>query len=139
MYTITAKEGDPAAQRELGLFLITYPEYVDRVTMPLSRPRDVFRYASTGQTKSTASGSTSGGRAGGRSGVGAGGSSMLAGNSLPPGGAGASGPGAAGKHDVRNDPVLLSIAMHWMKEAANTGGDQLARNFLAQNEGAAFG
>lgn len=43
MWTITAREGDPAAERELAIFYLTHPELVDRVTAPLSRPRDTFK------------------------------------------------------------------------------------------------
>jgi hypothetical protein len=43
MLTIAAKEGDPAAQRELGIFYIAHPEMVERVTAPLSKPRETFK------------------------------------------------------------------------------------------------
>lgn len=43
MLTIAAKEGDPAAQRELGIFYIAHPELVERVTAPLSKPRETFK------------------------------------------------------------------------------------------------
>jgi hypothetical protein len=43
MWTITAKEGDPAAERELAIFYLTHPELVERVTAPLSRPRETFK------------------------------------------------------------------------------------------------
>jgi hypothetical protein len=43
MWTITAREGDPVAERELAIFYLTHPELVDRVTAPLSRPRDTFK------------------------------------------------------------------------------------------------
>jgi len=35
MWTITAKEGDPVAERELAIFYLTHPELVERVTAPL--------------------------------------------------------------------------------------------------------
>jgi hypothetical protein len=43
MWTITAKEGDPVAERELAIFYLTHPELVERVTAPLSKPRDTFK------------------------------------------------------------------------------------------------
>jgi hypothetical protein len=43
MWTITAREGDPAAERELAIFYLTHPELVERVTAPLSRPRETFK------------------------------------------------------------------------------------------------
>ena len=43
MWTITAKEGDPVAERELAIFYLTHPELVERVTAPLSRPRETFK------------------------------------------------------------------------------------------------
>lgn len=46
LYTITALEGDPTAARELALFYLTNPEIVPRVTLPLSRPSEVFRSSS---------------------------------------------------------------------------------------------
>jgi hypothetical protein len=33
---------------------------------------------------------------------------------------------------VRSDPALMCVAIHWM-EAAERGGDELARTFMAQN------
>lgn len=43
MWTITAKEGDPTAQRELAIFYLTNPSLLPRSTKPLSKPRDTFR------------------------------------------------------------------------------------------------
>ena len=43
MWTITAKEGDPVAERELAIFYLTHPELVERVTAPLSKPRETFK------------------------------------------------------------------------------------------------
>ena len=43
LWTIAAKEGSPVAARELALFYLTHPELVARVTMPLSRVKDVFK------------------------------------------------------------------------------------------------
>ena len=42
LWTIAAKEGSPIAARELALFYLTHPEIVPRVTMPLSKAKDVF-------------------------------------------------------------------------------------------------
>ncbi|KAH0559914.1 hypothetical protein GP486_003570 [Trichoglossum hirsutum] len=42
MWTITAKEGDPTAERELAIFYLTNPSLLPRVTQPLSRPKDTF-------------------------------------------------------------------------------------------------
>lgn len=43
MWTITAKEGDPVAERELAIFYLTHPELVERITAPLSKPRETFK------------------------------------------------------------------------------------------------
>lgn len=43
LWTIAAKEGSPVAARELALFYLTHPELLPRVTMPLSKAKDVFR------------------------------------------------------------------------------------------------
>ncbi|KAG9236512.1 hypothetical protein BJ875DRAFT_371895 [Amylocarpus encephaloides] len=43
MLTITAKEGDPVAERELAIFYLTHPELVDRVTAPLTKPSITFK------------------------------------------------------------------------------------------------
>jgi len=43
MWTITAMEGDPTAQRELAIFYLTNPSLLPRWTKPLSRPKDTFR------------------------------------------------------------------------------------------------
>lgn len=45
MWTITAKEGDPVAERELAIFYLTHPELVARTTLPLTKPKDVFKTA----------------------------------------------------------------------------------------------
>ncbi|KAH0545302.1 hypothetical protein FGG08_000601 [Glutinoglossum americanum] len=42
MWAITAKEGDPTAERELAIFYLTNPNLLSRVTQPLSRPKDTF-------------------------------------------------------------------------------------------------
>jgi len=43
LWLITAKEGSPIAARELGLFYLTHPELLPRVTAPFSKAKDVFR------------------------------------------------------------------------------------------------
>ena len=43
LWLITAKEGSPAAARELGLFYLTHPELLPRVTMPFSTVKDVYK------------------------------------------------------------------------------------------------
>ena len=43
LWLITAKEGCPAAARELGLFYLTHPELLPRVTMPFSKANDVYK------------------------------------------------------------------------------------------------
>lgn len=43
MWNITAREGDPTAQRELAIFYLTNPSLLPRSTKPLSRPKDTFR------------------------------------------------------------------------------------------------
>ncbi|GAB7351030.1 hypothetical protein MBLNU459_g1516t1 [Dothideomycetes sp. NU459] len=40
---ITAREGNPVAQRELATLYLTHPELMTRVIAPLTRPRDVFK------------------------------------------------------------------------------------------------
>lgn len=40
---ITAKEGDPVAQRELATLYLTNPELMDRIIAPFVRPREVFK------------------------------------------------------------------------------------------------
>jgi len=53
LYTVSALEGDPTAARELALLYLTHPELVRRVTLPLSKPSEVFRasFASAGGEK----------------------------------------------------------------------------------------
>lgn len=43
MWIITAKEGNPIAQRELAILYLTHPELLPRVTLPLTLPRDTFK------------------------------------------------------------------------------------------------
>src|SRR5205823_6121354 len=119
MMTITAKEGDPTAQRELGFFIRSNPELVGRPTLPLSKGREVFK-----QTVMEHYGPTHHQPASRYS-------SEVAGLRL--GGGGGAGPARVGA-DVRTDPALMCIAIHWM-ESATRGGDKLAKMFLAQNVG----
>ena len=141
MWTITAKEGDPTAQRELALFYLSNPELVDRTTVPLSKPREVFKQAVMEKY--------GGGRGGGgpgssryhHPGMGGSGQSRMGqgGLSLGVGGSGSGGSGVEKEStggafsDVRSNPELMCLAIHWM-EAAEHGGDELARTFMAQNE-----
>lgn len=43
MWIITAKEGNPVAQRELAILYLTHPELLPRVTLPLTFLRDTFK------------------------------------------------------------------------------------------------
>ena len=43
IWLITAKEGSPAAARELGLFYLTHPELLPRVTIAFSKAKDVYK------------------------------------------------------------------------------------------------
>jgi hypothetical protein len=135
MWTITAKEGDPTAQRELALFYLSNPELVERTTLPLSKPREVFK-----QTVMEKYGARTGVGArhyhpGDRRGSTLGGSGLAASGGSGPGGDSANKDGGdlARNGDVRNDPALMCVAVHWM-EAAEKGGDGPATAFLTQNE-----
>ncbi|KAL2163022.1 hypothetical protein VTH06DRAFT_6858 [Thermothelomyces fergusii] len=138
MWTITAKEGHPTGQRELALSYLSNPELVPRITLPLSKPREVFKRA----VMEKYGGSSSGGRyghghghghhRGGGCGAGAdgqGGSGDGVGGDMGDAG------GAAANRlgDVRSDPALMCMAIHWMA-AAERGGDKPARTFLEQLE-----
>ncbi len=109
MLTITAKEGHATSQRELALFYLSSPELVERTTLPLSKPKDVFKKALMEKYGGGSSGSSGWYASGG------------------------SGMSSAGVYDVRKDPALMCVAIHWM-EAAEQGGDEPARTFLGQNE-----
>ena len=115
MWTITAKEGDPTAQRELALFYMSSPELVERTTLPLSRPRDVWRPDIIEKDRGFSSGGS---------------------GAMGPGGASGGGPGtSAGKGSVgdeRPDTELMCVAVHWMR-AAGKGGDKPATSFLEQH------
>ncbi|ORY72173.1 uncharacterized protein BCR38DRAFT_330118 [Pseudomassariella vexata] len=125
MWTITAKEGDPTAQRELALFNLSNPELVERTTLPLSKPREVFKQAV--MEKYGARPGSSARHPGERL------SRSVTQLSLGSGGVGQEGTGSGKDSDVRNDPALMCVAIHWM-EAAEQGGDELAKTFLRQNE-----
>ena len=43
LWVTIAKEGSPIACRELGLFYLTHPELLPRVTLPFSKSKDVFK------------------------------------------------------------------------------------------------
>lgn len=43
MLVITAKEGDPVAERELATMYLTSPELLHRTVLPLTKPREVFK------------------------------------------------------------------------------------------------
>ncbi|ODA76398.1 hypothetical protein RJ55_08244 [Drechmeria coniospora] len=131
MWAITAKEGYPAAQRELALFYLSNPEFVEQTTLPLSKPREVFK-----QTVMEKYGKSERGR-GSMSGPG-GSSDVVGGAARVSGALGGSGSGdgaslGSKEGDVRNDVGLMCVAVHWM-EAAEQGGDELATSFLRQNE-----
>ncbi|KAI0005774.1 hypothetical protein F4779DRAFT_620840 [Xylariaceae sp. FL0662B] len=121
MWTIAAKEGNPTAQRELGLFNLSYPELVERSTLPLSKPREVFKQAVMEKFGARSM------------------SSMRHPGDRMRAGLGVAGPTSSGMQDggmdgdVRSDPALMCVAIHWMAEAER-GGDELARTFLGQNE-----
>ncbi|EPE02884.1 hypothetical protein F503_01625 [Ophiostoma piceae UAMH 11346] len=128
MLTITAKEGDPTSQRELAIFYLSNPELVERTTLPLTRPHDVFKKTIM---EKYGGGAKESGSGGGLSGDTANTSSGPGGMSLGEGGGGNAASGT-GIYDVRNDPGLMCVAIHWM-EAAEQGGDEPARQFLGQN------
>ncbi|KAF3771362.1 hypothetical protein M406DRAFT_272793 [Cryphonectria parasitica EP155] len=129
MWIITAKEGDPTSQRELALFYLSNPELVDRTTLPLSKPREVFKQAVMDKFRGANSGSGSSSRYSQYH------ERIGAGQLHRPGSSGSAagmGGGVADKSDVRSDPALMCVAIHWM-EAAEQGGDEVARTFLGQN------
>ncbi|KAI1340731.1 hypothetical protein F5Y15DRAFT_31423 [Xylariaceae sp. FL0016] len=147
MLTIAAKEGDATAQRELGLLHLSNPELVARTTLPLSKPRDVFKQ-SVMEKFGPRPGSSFGGGASrfahsdrnsrdgaGMMAHGGPGSSAIGGRASTHGGS--SNPrGASTTHshpaDVRSDPALMCVAWHWM-EAARNGKDEVAAHFLRQD------
>ncbi|KAM0328822.1 hypothetical protein ACHAQA_005237 [Verticillium albo-atrum] len=122
MWTVLAKEGDTAAQRELALFYLMDPELVERTTLPLSKPREVFKQAVMDKY---GRGSRSGTRfyPGDRSRAGTNGNMAASGQEG----------GAEEGITVWNDPSLMCIAIHFF-QAAEQGGDGPATAFLQQNE-----
>ncbi|KAI0017146.1 hypothetical protein F4780DRAFT_620756 [Xylariomycetidae sp. FL0641] len=108
MLTVAAKEGNHTAQRELGLFHLGNPELVPRAILPLSRPKDVFKQSVMERFRGS-------------------GTRHPSERSRP----GPSMADAGG--DVRSDPALMCVAWHWM-EAAEQGGDELAKTFLRQQD-----
>ncbi|PSR81739.1 hypothetical protein BD289DRAFT_484257 [Coniella lustricola] len=130
MLVITAKEGDPTSQRELALFYLSNPELVERTTLPLSKPREVFKQAVMEKFRGANSGSSSNSRYGQYH------ERIGAGQLHRPGSSGSAagmGNGGVDKSDVRSDPAIMCVAIHWM-EAAEQGNDEVARTFLGQND-----
>ncbi|KAK0383691.1 hypothetical protein NLU13_9602 [Sarocladium strictum] len=135
MWAITAKEGSATAQRELALFYLSNPEHVERTTLPLSKPREVFKQT---VMEKYGRGKSGGGHVPGSGVIGstvtASGGRVSGGNNN---GAGVGGLGAGvpevKEGEVRNDPALMCVAFHWM-DAAMRGGDELATSFLRQND-----
>ncbi|KAL0780224.1 hypothetical protein CaCOL14_004708 [Colletotrichum acutatum] len=131
MWTITAKEGLPTAQRELAIFYLSNPELVERTTLPLSKPREVFKQAVMDKYAGPSARTGPGARLypGDRS-------RTSAGTSGLGGSAGSQHPGqdpSSKDGDVRSDPALMCVAVHFF-QAAEQGGDELATSFLRQNE-----
>jgi hypothetical protein len=121
MWTITAKEGDPTAQREFALFNLSYPEFVERTTLPpLSKPREVFKQALMEKYGARPGGGARHPADRVRAGLGGSAPSVGASDGNKDG-------------DVRNDPALMCVAFHWMG-LAEQGNDKVARTFLNQNE-----
>ncbi|OBR11358.1 hypothetical protein CH63R_03654 [Colletotrichum higginsianum IMI 349063] len=131
MWTITAKEGLPTAQRELAIFYLSNPELVERTTLPLSKPREVFKQAVMDKYAGASGRTGPGARlyAGDRNRASAGASGL--GGSVGSQHAGQD-PGSK-DGDVRSDPALMCVAVHFF-QAAEQGGDELATSFLRQNE-----
>ena len=123
MYTLAALEGDPTAARELALFYFIHPELVPTVTLPLSRPSDVFRLSNPNGDKATSSGpgtmtnplvgEAGGGKDKGKAG-------------------GKTGEKGKGGEKGGLEPRNFALAWHWMEVAAN-GGDRDAVQFLREN------
>ncbi|PHH65661.1 hypothetical protein CDD81_1747 [Ophiocordyceps australis] len=134
MWVITAKEGSPTAQRELALFYLSNPESVERTTLPLSKPREVFKQTVMERYGRSERARGAMGPVAAATKLGVASANVVRG---PPGATGtASADGQAlpaAEGDVRNDAGLMCLAVHWM-EAAEQGGDELATSFLRQNE-----
>lgn len=119
LWLITAKEGSPIAARELGLFYLTHPELLPRITAPFSKAKEVFR--STGSADFQNHHPHSSGSGGGSGG----------------GGVGAFGGAGGGRGETWSsrgglDPWTFDVVFHWMELAAN-GGDKDASDFLRGN------
>lgn len=56
LWVTIAKEGSPVACRELGLFYLTHPELLPRVTLPFSKSKDVFKSVTSGDRTSIETG-----------------------------------------------------------------------------------
>ncbi|KAH7368652.1 hypothetical protein B0T11DRAFT_66292 [Plectosphaerella cucumerina] len=128
MWTVLAKEGNPVAQRELALFYLMDPELVERTTLPLSRPREVFKQSVMDKYDRGGAQNRAGARDRGR--TGAGGTATTGGTGTQATGHEA---GAADGGLVWNDPALMCIAIHFF-QAAEQGGDELATSFMRQND-----
>lgn len=128
LWLITAKEGSSIAARELGLFYLTHPELLPRITAPLSKSSDVFRSIGSVdfQNHHPRSNSSISGGGGGAGGSGGGSSGISA-----FGGAGGGRGETFGSHGGL-DPWTFDVVFHWMELAAN-GGDKDASDFLRGN------
>ena len=131
MYTITAKEGEPTPQRELALLILSNPELVDRTTLPLSKPREVFnpsimeKYGGASTSRSHGlpyHERIAGGAVASLGRPGTSGSSSSAGGKT-----------SGGVESVRTEPALMAVAYHWMR-AADQGGDDVARSYVQQQK-----
>jgi hypothetical protein len=104
MYLVAAKEGHPVAQRELAIFYLTQEETPPVATLPLIRPRDVFKGEMLAR-----SGASSARRAGADA-------------------------GAGGADEARGgDPLMLCLARHWM-EMGSLGGDEVAAKHIQERD-----
>jgi hypothetical protein len=104
MFLVAAKEGHPVAQRELATFYLTQEEDLPVATLPLIRPRDVFKDEVLA-------------RGGGGRRLGA-----------------AADAGAGGAGEARGgDPLMMRLARHWM-EMASRGGDEVATRRIQERD-----
>ena len=133
LYTVPALEGDPTAARELALFYLAHHESVPRVTLPLSRPSEVFKSSLTTSLTSSMVGNPSmDHHHHHHRNIGKGGGGGLGGGVI-----GSEGRGGVGLQENNNkdkglDPLTFAVAFHWMELAAN-GGDRDAKTFLREN------
>lgn len=122
LWLITAKEGSSIAARELGLFYLTHPELLPRITAPFSKSNDVFRSIGSvdfqNQHPHSSSSISGGGGGGGGGGIGEFG--------------GVGGRGETWGSHGGLDPWTFDVVFHWMELAAN-GGDKDASDFLRGN------